>query len=163
AFCAAIIGAASTGWERGGFLWAVLYGLAAIILAPLVLTLGKLAFLALYPVLAIPGSFVATRLGWTSFSPYSHRRLWLQRLSVLLILIPLSIFVQRNAWSIFSLLASVALFGVAVLCLLVIVVVFILMRKVSVVASQEMPTSDPDTSFRWIKPDPPRLPPPSEE
>lgn len=163
AYFAAIWGAASYGWSHGGFLWAVLYGILALISFPFVLTFATVAFLALYPLLASPGSFLATQLGWTSFSPYAERRLWLQRASVLLILLPFALLLQRYPWSVLRILTGVATLGlmvvVAIICILILIVTAMYRRSVQQATSE----TESEPTFRWIKPDPPRLPPPEDD
>lgn len=163
AYFAAILGAASTGWTHGGFLGAILYALLALITFPLIFLISGFGFLVLYPLLASPGSWVATQLGWTSFGPYAERRVWLQRLSVLLFLAPLAMLLQQYPWSVLRILTGVATLGLALVVVLVCVLVLVMARVYRSAAQQTTPDGDLNSTFRWIKPDPLRLPPPSDE
>lgn len=165
AYFGAIYAAAATGWSRGGLPWAIVYGVVAVVLAPFILVMGALAVGTLFAVLAIPGSYVATQFGWTRFSPDVTRRRWLQATSVIAILTPLLIYQPRQVWELVTLLGGVFTLGLLILALMVIVLSLILMRHFLSAVTLNNPDRDVDVepSFRWIRPDVPRLPPPRDE
>ena len=151
------------GWEQGGLLWAILYGLAALLLSPFFLVIGAIAIWALYAVLAVPGAFVATQLDWTKFSIYAGRRRALRTISVVAILTPLLIYQPRQVWELLTFFGSLVTLVLLIAVVAMIVLSLILMRRFVSAVSQDDPNSELATTFRWTKPDPPRLPPPSDE
>lgn len=165
AYFGAVYAAVATGWSRGGLPWAFVYGVVAVVLAPFILVMGALAVGTLCAVLAIPGSYVATQFGWTRFSPYVGRRRWLQATSVIAILTPLLIYQPRQVWELVTLLGGVFTLGLLILAVMVIVFSFFLMRHFLSAVTRNNPDrgTDLEPSFRWTKPDPPRLPPPGDE
>lgn len=162
AYLAAIALAADWGWQSGGLLWAILYALAAIVLSPFALVFAALASWFLCAMLAIPGTIIATQLGWTKFSPYASRRRSLQAVSVLAVLIPLLIYQPRQVWDLLVFSGSMLTMIVLIIVSVVIVLSLILMRQFLKVVAQANSTPGQTTTYRWIQPDLPRLPPPDE-
>lgn len=160
ALVAAVVGAGLAGWDAGGPLLAVLYALMMLITFPFLLAFSTILFLAFYPVLAWPGTLIADQLGWTWMSPHAIKRLWLQRLSVVLLLIPIFVLLQRNAVSVLGLVAGVATFGLVLLGLLLILPVLLLTGLFFYALFQNRPRDGSASTFHWSPPDPRRLPPP---
>lgn len=159
----AIAFAANWGWQSGGWLWAILYALAAIVLSPFLLVLAALASWFLCAVLAIPGTMIATQLGWTNFSPYVGRRRGLQAISVLAILVPLLIYQPRQVWDLLVFSGGMLTLLVLTVAVVVIVMSLLLMRVFLKAVSQANSNPDQTSTFRWTQPDLPRLPPPGED
>ena len=162
-----VYSAATVGWNYGGLLWAILYGALAFVSFPMLLTVGTLICLALLPILRWPGTIVANLLGWTSHGPNMSGRLWLQRISTILMLIPLIHLTQNHGMTLIGLLGGIITFGLILFGLFVVLPVLILTGIVLYILSKNYGT-DPGTSpntttVRWSKPNPPLLPPPSSD
>ncbi len=162
AYFGSIALAANWGWHSGGLLWAILYALAATVLSPFLLVFAALASWFLCALLAIPGTLIATQLGWTNFSPYVGRRRGLQAISVLAILVPLLIYQPRQVWDLLVFSGSLLTLIVLIVAVVVIVLSLLLMRVFLKAVSQANSNSDRSSTFRWIQPDLPRLPPPED-
>lgn len=158
ALLAAVVSATMAGWNSGGLLWAILYGLVMLITFPFLLTFGTIFFLAIYPLLAWPGSVIADQLGWTWFSPHALKRLWAQRISVILVLLPILWLLEWNAVGVFAVVAGIATFGVIVLGLLIALPVLLFLALFLYALSR--PRSVSSTTYQWHQPDLTRLPPP---
>jgi hypothetical protein len=159
ALAAAVVGAGMAGWQSGGPLWAVLYGLVMLIAFPFLLAFGTILFLAAYPVLAWPGSIIADQLGWTWAGPHSMKRLWLQRLSALVLILPIVILLSRNAVGVLGLITGIAAFGLVVLGLLVVLPMLLFLALFFYALSQSRSMSGSSTIYHWTPHEPPRLPP----
>ncbi len=160
ALIVAVVGATMAGWQTGGPLLAILYGLVMLITFPFLLTFATILFLAFYPVLAWPGTLIADRLGWTWTSPDAIKRLWLQRLSVVALLVPIFVLLQQNAISVLGLVAGIATFGLVMLGLLVALPVLLLTGLFFYALFQSRTSDGSASTFHWTPPDAPRLPPP---
>lgn len=160
ALVAAVVGAGMAGWNSGGWFWALLYAFVMLIAFPFLLTFCTILFLAFYPLLAWPGTFIANQLGWSVMSPQVANRIWLQRLSVVALLIPILILLERNGLAVLGFVAGVATFGLVLLGLLIVLPALLLVG-LFLYAIMQTRAIDPDApTFQWKPPEPPKLPPP---
>lgn len=160
ALFAAVISATMTGWNSGGPLLAILYGLLMLITFPFLLTFSTILFLAFYPILAWPGSWLADRLGWTWNSPEVLKRMWLQRVSVVLVLVPVFWMMQHNAVSVLGLLTGMAAFGLLMVGLVFALPVLLIVGLFFYAMLRSRSSGVSESTVRWTPFDPPKLPPP---
>lgn len=160
AMVSAVVGAGMAGWQSGGLLWAVLYALLMLIAFPFLLTFCTILFLAFYPLLALPGCFIANQLGWTVTSAQAANRIWLQRISVVALLIPILVLLERNSISLLGFVAGVATFGLLLLGLLVALPALLLVGLFFYALTRTRPGGPGASTSEWTPPDPPKLPPP---
>jgi hypothetical protein len=160
AYAAAVVGAGVAGWNSGGPLWAILYAFVIFITFPFLLTASAVLFIAVSPALAWPGTFLANQLGWTPLSPHAVKRMWLQRISVILLMIPILILLGRNALGLLGFIVGVATFGFVMVGLLILLPVILLTGLFLYSLSRSHISGGSSSSTDWTRIVPPKLPPP---
>lgn len=153
ALIAAVVGAVVSGTQSGGILWGILLGLVTLVTFPFLLAFGAILFWAFYPWLAWPGTWLANRLGWDYSGPHALNRIWLQRLSVVLLLIPLIMLIERNGTTLLGLFAGVAI----LVGLMVLVPILLIAGLIFHALTQSRTAKGDDATFHWTPPNPPRL------
>lgn len=161
--CLVVYSAASAGWKSGGLIWAMVYGGLAFVSFPIFLTIGTLLCLAMLPILAFPGTLLANLLGWTSYGPYAVQRFWLQRISTILILIPLIFFAQAYALTLIALMGGIITVGLILFGLFVVLPLLILTGVAIHFIRNNASSEGSSSTVQWKKPDPPLLPPPGDQ
>lgn len=154
------VSVAMWGAERGGILWGILLGLVTLVTFPFLFAFGTILFLAAYPLLALPGTWLSNRLGWTPGSPQTPNRIWLQRVSAVLIATPIIFLIARNAAVVIGLMAGIAAITVLMVTLLILVPVLLLTALFFYSMAHRRSAGDPEPTIHWSPPNPPHLPPP---
>lgn len=154
------IAVAMWGAERGGILWGLLLGLVTLGTFPFLFAFSTILFLAAYPLLALPGTWLSNRLGWTLGSPQMSNRIWVQRASALLIATPIIFLIARNAAVVIGLMAGIAAITALMITLLILVPILLLTALFFYSMSHRRSTGDPGPTIHWTPPNPPHLPPP---